>query len=701
MKKYLQFNELMKTMMFVVLIGMTVVTVNAQEIKVRSINHLTTDITARSAVRMDDNNKECAIVRVNIPSLKTMDFGNSVVGGVEYNAGEYILYVPEGTIQISLSVDGYKDSKIDFSQYDISVEGKNVYRVTLYIDNGEQSSNEKHGGMAITTEPISAFVLMDGMPLGQTPLTLKDVSVGEHVLSFPNTDGYTLPDQTITIKENATFEKHYVLNEKDNDFSWVWDNVEYSEELSEHGHRIPLKYRMIKDGSKEGLQDYWGNCVVPCGKFDYVDAMSFKDGNDELFEVGDYDKDGNLLLGIYKPGKGLITPCRYGFIHYLDFTYKRNLIGVFGRNWNGCRLAAGGDAEGFINRKGKEVVPCDDSGKKYYYGDGDIIRCHDEKNNIVYLMSTDGKRITDDYNEITGSMGEGFVGVRMGKNNLIINYKGQIVQKLSSQYRFIGHTKGLFLLNKQGFGYGVCKSDFNQKLTEFIYEEVDYCKQGWVQLMKRNDNDCSWLVIDKNEHIYKVNCSDDDKPLFVGEYVLFKALNGKYGMYDQNGNIVLRFKYDKIDIIERNNEKGHYVVAYKDEQVTIFDNFLRELLTFDVTESLKIELIKDDIILLYDEASERYGFMSVKGEILAGCLFDFNTIQYIYSAHNMDEYRDNLICHGLALLCIGDRCGFVDKDGKVVVPLIYSIIVPFGDGTVYGLKPDGTWVDLKLENYNK
>ena len=72
---------------------------HAQEIKVRDVVELTTDITARSAARQDNNGNECAVVRVNIPTIKTMDFRN-IIGDVTYSAGEYILYLSEGTQQI-------------------------------------------------------------------------------------------------------------------------------------------------------------------------------------------------------------------------------------------------------------------------------------------------------------------------------------------------------------------------------------------------------------------------------------------------------------------------------------------------------------------------------------------------------------------------------------------------------------------------
>ena len=90
MKTILSKSSILKLIILDTLLIFSTTVLYAQEIKVRNIVQLTTDITARSTARMDANNKECAIVRVNIPTIKTMSFGNAVVGDVEYKAGEYI-----------------------------------------------------------------------------------------------------------------------------------------------------------------------------------------------------------------------------------------------------------------------------------------------------------------------------------------------------------------------------------------------------------------------------------------------------------------------------------------------------------------------------------------------------------------------------------------------------------------------------------
>lgn len=670
----------------ILLLGMVTVFSNisvAQEIKVRNISQLTTDISARSTVRMDANNKECAIVRVNIPSLKTMDFGGAVVGEVEYNAGEYLLYVPEGTTQIPLSVSGYKKSIIDFNQYGVSVTGKNVYRVTLFIDNDQPINNEKYGRIKITTEPENSYILMDGMPIGESPLMLSDVSVGKHVISFPNTSGYSLPDQTIIINENDTIEKHCILKENTDVFAWE-EEIPLVGSTNDGGMLYPVKYKRKTINGKKGIQDYWGNWVVPC-EFHYVD----NDTDGSLFIVGNYIY-GQLHLGVYKPNVGLILPCDYT---YIRLSYFQKLIMVSKGDYiNGTR-----EEWGLFDKQGKEIAPC------IYKS----IRCIGDKYFVTVSKQNVGNKSVDkygmlddegniiiepDYYDYISKFSEGRASVVIGDQCYIIDEQGNrqitIESGLSPNSPSYGdggcYTEGIICASKGYEKVGIINS-LGQELVPFVYHDNVHCKDGWIKLEKSLGE---WVVVDKNEHVYMGKDDVDGKGEILGRFLCLKK-EGKYGLIDQNGNNILPFEYDVI------NQEDDYIIVYKDDTIRILDMSLNEILTIDGTESLSIEKIKDDIILLEDYESNRYGFMNLKGEILAGCLFDPKRIFNFYE--NSGDPYDALICNGLGLLCIGDRCGLINKDGKIVVPLIYSIIVPFFDNTIYGLKPDGTWVDLKVK----
>ena len=49
------------------------------------------------------------------------------------------------------------------------------------------------------------------------------------------------------------------------------------------------------------------------------------------------------------------------------------------------------------------------------------------------------------------------------------------------------------------------------------------------------------------------------------------------------------------------------------------------------------------------------------------------------------------ITEGLAILNIGDRFGFIDNNGNVKVPLIYTAVTPFENGMAYVRQQNGEW----------
>ena len=97
--------------------------VSAQEYFVQSILELTNDLTARRKSVIDSNGKGCALVRISIPSVNNIEFKSSIVGNPEFQPGEYSVFVPENTADISLSVNG-KKYDINFSDFNIAIEDK-------------------------------------------------------------------------------------------------------------------------------------------------------------------------------------------------------------------------------------------------------------------------------------------------------------------------------------------------------------------------------------------------------------------------------------------------------------------------------------------------------------------------------------------------------------------------------------------------
>lgn len=78
----------------------------AQDYYVQSISELQNDLTARRKSVIDSSGKGCALVRISIPSVNNIKFESTIVGKPEFLPGEYSVFIPENTTELSLSVNG-------------------------------------------------------------------------------------------------------------------------------------------------------------------------------------------------------------------------------------------------------------------------------------------------------------------------------------------------------------------------------------------------------------------------------------------------------------------------------------------------------------------------------------------------------------------------------------------------------------------
>ena len=73
----------------------------AQELRVRSFGVSATDLSARTSPRRDPNGRLCALLKVALP-LTGAKFEGFVVDDVQNHDGEYWVYMPQGKSQITV-----------------------------------------------------------------------------------------------------------------------------------------------------------------------------------------------------------------------------------------------------------------------------------------------------------------------------------------------------------------------------------------------------------------------------------------------------------------------------------------------------------------------------------------------------------------------------------------------------------------------
>lgn len=164
----------MKKILLLGLVLSACLTLSAQQISVKSIEELTSDLTARTHPRSDINDNSCALIKVTIPMVKNLMFSGWVMGDVDYHPGEYWVYVPEGTKKIKFQHEDFAPGEIVF---DIPIKKLCVYRVTLDVPEVTKYATEC---TAFVAEGSRLFSLRDYKNARQAYLSAiksKDVPV--------------------------------------------------------------------------------------------------------------------------------------------------------------------------------------------------------------------------------------------------------------------------------------------------------------------------------------------------------------------------------------------------------------------------------------------------------------------------------------------------------------------------------------------
>ena len=105
--------------------------VQAQELKVSAFQRMDRDLLARTQERLDLNDVPCAIVRVSVANAKNYTFEGNVIGDVIYKPGEAIVYMTEGSRNITIKSDEFGSLKYEFTQ---KLEKQVVYKLALLLE---------------------------------------------------------------------------------------------------------------------------------------------------------------------------------------------------------------------------------------------------------------------------------------------------------------------------------------------------------------------------------------------------------------------------------------------------------------------------------------------------------------------------------------------------------------------------------------
>ncbi len=210
-----------------------------------------------------------------------------------------------------------------------------------------------------------------------------------------------------------------------------------------------------------------------------------------------------------------------------------------------------------------------------------------------------------------------------------------------------------------------CTPQELQGLTFYKFKTLENC-QKWCDSKTGNKTSNSKSLLPKNYTLSVRN----EKTKLTQAYI---RETWKYGVIDDNKNVVIDFKYDAID-----NSLFEY------SPIIYVRNYINKEHKYGFVNRLGEEVVP----LIYDDArgfnegfcnvakGDKWGYIDTTGKEVITFKFDM-----AYGFHS-----------GLAGVKIGNKWGYINKTGKLVIPATYDKVYDFSDGY------SGTFASVKLGN---
>lgn len=309
---------------------------------------------------------------------------------------------------------------------------------------------------------------------------------------------------------------------------------------------------------------------------------------------------------------------------------------------------------GLINLDGKEILPC-------------------EYDNITVLKGVKNSLIIKSDNKI---------GMADSNGKVVVPTEYVDIQAIEND------SKNGYLVKNSDSKYGVIKSDGVVAL-ECKYEAIDNVIDNNKYIVKENN---SWKVLAEDGTVY-LDGKVDNAYGMNNENVIVKQ-NGKYGVLNIKTDLKIPFEYDdlaylcddkyaakkdgKFGIINTNNE---VVAEYKYEAISM--GKLGEYIKAKTSDN-NYDYMTKDLAVKFSAGDE-----SVVNDFIM--IKNGNDIKYYNNKLEEKSNKDVYTSNTLFIIKENGKCGFVDKDGKIVVEAKYDDAREQNASGFSAIKKDGKW----------
>ncbi|MBR6432447.1 MAG: WG repeat-containing protein, partial [Muribaculaceae bacterium] len=413
----------------------------------------------------------------------------------------------------------------------------------------------------------------------------------------------------------------------------------------------------VKRNGKYGYINTQGEEIIPC-KYDRIEAFNEETQMATTF-IGD-------KKGYVKKNGNVVVQAKY------------DQIGAF--NQDGIAKVKNNGLWGYVNNKGKELVPCE------YTSIDDI---HE---NMV-LVSKNGKwgyagingydNIPCTY-EAAKPFNDGKAAVKKNGKWGYINSSNYTV--IPFQYSDAGtfsngfaNVNGNSYINDEGKQVVVYQAavEINDEFKESVdnYINMGHFREGRAMVYRNVKGQTGWGFIN-TQGIQVIKCQYDDVRPFGNKFAAVKN-DGKWGFVDPSGNVVIpitmevadvaKFSENRAFIAENMNQPmSYYFIDNKGNRVFGGNDLDRNKVIFD-TDDENYEL-NFDLVPTFNNGECYVPIYGKNGYVVYDP--DGNVLRTASSLPPREETKDN----GYRIFEIDNKKGVRDPNGNVVVPAKYDDI---------------------------
>lgn len=192
-----------KRLIYGLLLSALCLLAQGQELAVESFRF--TDPLPGYMMRYDLNGERASLVKVQIP-LEGLIFEGDVLGGVEYSAGEYFVYMPRGSQRLRVKAPGHYPRMVTFAEENPGIselEGARVYEMRLRSTAGSApgAAAPASNYAVFAISPVHASLSIDGKQyaVSSTGDARAFLPVGSHIYNV-TAPGYDAATGTVTVE---------------------------------------------------------------------------------------------------------------------------------------------------------------------------------------------------------------------------------------------------------------------------------------------------------------------------------------------------------------------------------------------------------------------------------------------------------------------------------------------------------------------